>query len=82
MSGRDGREEAGEEIPVVKVDGAVEISIRLGVADAVADVVESGQTLRAANSVLIMRDQISVSPCTVEAKIAIRKATRKKPAQR
>ena len=38
----------GVEATVVKVDGAVEISIRLGVADAVADVVESGQTLRAA----------------------------------
>lgn len=33
---------------VVKVDGAVEISIHLGVADAVADVVESGRTLREA----------------------------------
>jgi len=30
---------------VVKLDGAVEISIRLGVADAIADVVESGRTL-------------------------------------
>lgn len=38
----------GVKATVVKVDGAVEISIRLGVADAVADVVESGQTLRAA----------------------------------
>ena len=34
--------------PVVKLDGAVEISIRLGVADAIADVVESGATLREA----------------------------------
>ena len=33
---------------VVRVDGAVEISVRLGVADAVADVVESGTTLREA----------------------------------
>lgn len=33
---------------VVKLDGAVEISIRLGVADAIADVVESGATLREA----------------------------------
>lgn len=33
---------------VVPLDGAVEISVRLGVADAVADVVESGQTLREA----------------------------------
>ena len=34
--------------PIVKLDGAVEISIRLGVADAIADVVESGATLREA----------------------------------
>lgn len=33
---------------VVRVDGAVEISVKLGVADAVADVVESGSTLRQA----------------------------------
>lgn len=31
---------------VTKLDGAVEISIRLGVADAIADVVESGTTMR------------------------------------
>lgn len=30
---------------VVRLDGAVEISIRLGVADAIADVVESGRTM-------------------------------------
>jgi ATP phosphoribosyltransferase len=30
---------------VVKLDGAVEISVRLGVADAIADVVESGRTM-------------------------------------
>jgi len=35
-------------VTIVKLDGAVEISIRLGVADAIADVVESGQTLREA----------------------------------
>ncbi|MBR1608375.1 MAG: ATP phosphoribosyltransferase [Kiritimatiellae bacterium] len=38
----------GVSATVVKVDGAVEISIKLGVADAVADVVESGSTLRQA----------------------------------
>jgi len=35
----------GVKARVVKLDGAVEISIRLGVADAIADVVESGRTL-------------------------------------
>ncbi|WP_026530641.1 ATP phosphoribosyltransferase [Haematomicrobium sanguinis] len=33
---------------VVRLDGAVESSVRLGVADAIADVVETGNTLRAA----------------------------------
>jgi ATP phosphoribosyltransferase len=34
---------------VVRLDGAVESSIRLGVADAIADVVETGSTLRQAD---------------------------------
>jgi len=33
---------------IVRLDGAVEISIRLGVADAIADVVQTGRTLQAA----------------------------------
>ncbi|GGM58583.1 ATP phosphoribosyltransferase [Thermopolyspora flexuosa] len=36
----------GVEARVIKLDGAVETAIRLGVADAVADVVETGATLR------------------------------------
>lgn len=35
----------GFQSQIVKLDGAVEISVRLGVADAIADVVESGRTL-------------------------------------
>lgn len=38
----------GVEAEVVRLDGAVESSVRLGVADAVADVVSTGTTLRAA----------------------------------
>ena len=38
---------------IVKLDGAVEISIRLGVADAIADVVESGATLREAGLAIL-----------------------------
>jgi ATP phosphoribosyltransferase len=41
-------ERRGIHAAVVPLDGAVEISVRLGVADAIADVVESGQTLREA----------------------------------
>lgn len=36
----------GVEVTLVKLDGAVESAVRLGVADAVADVVETGSTLR------------------------------------
>ncbi len=38
----------GIEAQIVHLDGAVEISIQLGVADVIADVVDSGQTLREA----------------------------------
>ncbi|WP_222263507.1 ATP phosphoribosyltransferase [Modestobacter marinus] len=41
-------DEAGIKAGVVKLDGAVETACRLGVADAVCDVVETGTTLRAA----------------------------------
>lgn len=40
--------EHGVNATVVRLDGAVESSVRLGVADAIADVVETGTTLRAA----------------------------------
>ena len=41
-------EQRGIEATVTRLDGAVESSIQLGVADAIADVVETGTTLRAA----------------------------------
>jgi len=39
-------EDRGIEATVVRLDGAVETSVRLGVADVIADVVETGSTLR------------------------------------
>jgi len=41
-------EEHGIEAEVVRLDGAVETSVRLGVADVIADVVETGSTLKQA----------------------------------
>jgi ATP phosphoribosyltransferase len=41
-------EERGVEATVIRLDGAVETSIQLGVADVIADVVETGSTLRQA----------------------------------
>lgn len=43
---RDYLAKAGVEATVIRLDGAVEISIKLGVADAIADVVSTGRTLR------------------------------------
>lgn len=42
----------GIDAEVVRLDGAVEISIELGVADVIADVVESGRTLQEAGLVI------------------------------
>lgn len=54
----------GIEASVVRLDGAVEISIQLGVADAIADVVESGRTLVEAGLEMI-GDPIMLSEAVV-----------------
>ena len=51
--------EQGIEASVVKLDGAVENSVRLGVADAIADVVETGATIRAAGLELLGESLLS-----------------------
>jgi ATP phosphoribosyltransferase len=63
---------------IVRLDGAVEISIRLGVADVIADVVESGRTLKEAGlkvvgepilqseAVIIARDQATIKKSEVK----------------
>jgi ATP phosphoribosyltransferase len=43
----------GIDATIIRLDGAIEISIQLGVADAIADVVESGRTLTEAGLVTI-----------------------------
>lgn len=43
----------GIEAEIIRLDGAVEISVRLGVADAIADVVQTGRTLQAAGLAVI-----------------------------
>ncbi|MDO9380223.1 MAG: ATP phosphoribosyltransferase [Nocardioidaceae bacterium] len=45
--------ERGIDASVVRLDGAVESAVRLGVADAIADVVETGSTLRQAGLEII-----------------------------
>ncbi|WP_322762544.1 ATP phosphoribosyltransferase [Frankia sp. Cr2] len=45
--------ERGIDAHIVKLDGAVETAVRLGVADVIADVVETGRTLRAHGLALV-----------------------------
>ena len=70
-------EERGIEAEVIRLDGAVETSIQLGVADVIADVVDTGSTLRQAGlepfgepileseAVLITRDDVEHPGLTI-----------------
>jgi ATP phosphoribosyltransferase len=51
-------------VEIVKLDGAVEISVHLGLADAVADVVSSGRTLRQ-HGLVVIGDAIAESQATL-----------------
>jgi ATP phosphoribosyltransferase len=57
---RDDLATQGIEADVIRLDGAVEISVQLGVADAIADVVGSGRTLRQ-HDLVAFGDPICVS---------------------
>jgi ATP phosphoribosyltransferase len=51
--------ERGVDATVTRLDGAVETSIQLGVADVIADVVETGSTLKAAGLATFGEDILS-----------------------
>ncbi|OLT46727.1 ATP phosphoribosyltransferase [Saccharomonospora sp. CUA-673] len=57
---RDDLARQGVEAEVIRLDGAVEISVQLGVAEAIADVVGSGRTLRQ-HELVAFGDPICVS---------------------
>ena len=67
----------GLEAEVIRLDGAVEISIRLGVADAIADVVSTGRTLRK-QGLAVFGDSL----CDSEAVVVGRRANEVTDAQR
>lgn len=64
-------EKQGVDASVVKLDGAVEISIRLGVADAIADVVESGRTIKEAGLKIIGEPIMASEAILISAKPAL-----------
>ncbi|MEE6281055.1 ATP phosphoribosyltransferase [Georgenia sunbinii] len=68
--------ERGIEASVVHLDGAVESSVQLGIADVVADVVETGSTLRAAGlevfgEPLLESEAVLIRPASRPAKAGI-----------
>ncbi|MGH3930414.1 MAG: ATP phosphoribosyltransferase [Pseudonocardiaceae bacterium] len=72
----------GVHAEVIRLDGAVEISVQLGVADAIADVVGSGRTLRLhglaafgdpiCSSEAVLVEQIDAAPSQQKAQLAAR----------
>ena len=56
-------EKSGIDASVVRLDGAVESSVRLGVADAIADVVETGNTIKADGMELLRERSTREPPC-------------------
>ena len=64
----------GVEVTLIQLDGAVEISVQLGVADAIADVVGSGRTLRQ-HGLVAFGDPI----CTSEAVLVERSGAQPSP---
>jgi len=68
--------EHGVQASVVKLDGAVETAVRLGVADVIADVVETGTTLRNAGlevfgDPILRSEAVLVRPASVQEDPAI-----------
>jgi len=68
--------ELGIEATVVRLDGAVENAVRLGVADAVADVVETGTTLKQAGLAvvgepLLLNQAVLIRRTGAEADVAV-----------
>lgn len=74
---RDDLATRGITAEVIRLDGAVEISIKLGVADAIADVVSTGRTLRQQGL-----EPFGESLCSSEAVIVGRRDEEMTPAQR
>lgn len=61
----------GEDVEIIKIDGSVELAPILGLADAIVDIVETGDTLR--ENGLIINEKI----CDISARMIVNKASMK-----
>lgn len=64
--------EKGEDVEIIKIEGSVEIAPVLGLADAIVDIVETGNTLRE-NGLQVFEDI-----CRVSARLIVNKAALKR----
>ncbi|MFI8705654.1 ATP phosphoribosyltransferase [Bacillus sp. NPDC077411] len=61
----------GEDVEIIKIEGSVEIAPLLGLADAIIDIVETGQTLKE-NGLLVFEEV-----CDISARLIVNKASLK-----
>lgn len=61
----------GEDVEIIKIDGSVELAPILGLADAIVDIVETGDTLRENGLVIIEKI------CDISARMIVNKASMK-----
>ena len=61
----------GEDVEIIKIEGSVEIAPLLGLADAIVDIVETGQTLKE-NGLLVFEEV-----CDISARLIVNKASLK-----
>jgi ATP phosphoribosyltransferase len=79
---RDDLARHGVDAEVIRLDGAVEISVQLGVADAVADVVDSGRTLRQHGLIVFGEPVIASEAVLIEGNHSTQEAAKRQLTER
>ena len=64
----------GQDVEIIKIEGSVEIAPLLGLADAIVDIVETGETLRE-NGLVIFDKLAPISACLIVNRTALKKHT-------
>lgn len=64
--------EKGEDIEIIKIEGSVEIAPILGLADAIVDIVETGDTLRE-NGLIIFEEMMPISTRLIVNRVSLKR---------
>ncbi|WP_314064786.1 ATP phosphoribosyltransferase [uncultured Vagococcus sp.] len=65
-------QEKGEDIEIIKIEGSVEIAPLLGLADAIVDIVETGDTLRE-NGLIIFEEMMPISTRLIVNRVSLKR---------